>query len=68
MGFAILRITEKGNKTDSSFERNYAGCITHNIPVGVYKYSYATNISEIKHEAETVINVLKQRKLDYPIF
>lgn len=68
MGFAILRITEKGNKTDSSFERNYAGCITHNIPVGVYKYSYATNISEIKYEAETVINVLKQRKLDYPIF
>lgn len=68
MGFAILRITEKGNKTDSTFERNYAGCITHNIPVGVYKYSYATNISEIKYEAEAVINVLKQRKLDYPVF
>ena len=68
MGFAILRITEKGNKTDSIFERNYAGCITHNIPVGVYKYSYATNISEIKYEAEAVINVLKQRKLDYPVF
>ena len=68
MGFAILRITEIGNKTDSTFERNYAGCITHSIPVGVYKYSYATNISEIKYEAETVINVLKQRKLDYPVF
>lgn len=68
MDFAILRITEKGNKTDSTFERNYAGCITHNIPVGVYKYSYATNISEIKYEAEAVINVLKQRKLDYPVF
>lgn len=68
MGFAILRITEKGNKTDSTFERNYAGCITHNIPAGVYKYSYATNISEIKYEAEAVINVLKQRKLDYPVF
>ena len=68
MGFAILRITEAGNVTDNYFEKNYAGCITHNIPVGVYKYSYATNISEIKYEAETVINVLKQRKLDYPIF
>lgn len=68
MGFAILRITEKGNKTDSTFERNYAGCITHNIPVGVYKYSYATNVSEIKYEAETVVKVLKQRKLDYPVF
>ena len=45
MGFAILRITEKGNKVDSTFEANYKGCIDNKIPVGVYKYSYATNVS-----------------------
>ena len=27
MGFAILRITEKGNIVDSTFEPNYKGCI-----------------------------------------
>lgn len=68
MGFAILRITEKSNKTDSTFEQNYTGCISNNIPVGVYKYSYATTITEIQKEAETVVSVLNRRKLDYPVF
>ena len=68
MGFAILRITEKGNKIDSQFENNYGGCTKYNIPVGVYKYSYATTISQIKDEANIVIKTLNNRKLDYPIF
>ena len=52
MGFAILRITEKGNARDSQFENNYAGCIQYGIPVGVYKYSYALTVAEIQQEAE----------------
>ena len=68
MGFAILRITEKGNKVDSTFEANYKGCIDNKIPVGVYKYSYATNVSEIQTEANVVIKTMKNRKLDYPVF
>ena len=68
MGFAILRITEKGNKIDSQFENNYGGCTKYNIPVGVYKYSYATTISQIKDEANIVIKTLNNRKLDYPVF
>lgn len=68
MGFAILRITEKGNVIDGTFEANYSGCTVNNIPVGVYKYSYAVNVLEIKNEAEKVIEVLNERKLDYPVF
>lgn len=68
MDFAILRITESGNKIDSTFEHNYQGCIQNKIPVGVYKYSYAVNISEIKCEAKKVVEVLNGRKLDYPVF
>lgn len=68
MGFAILRITEKGNIVDSTFEPNYKGCIENKIPVGVYKYSYATNVSEIQYEANVVIKTLNKRKLDYPVF
>lgn len=68
MGFAILRITEKGNIVDSTFEANYKGCIDNKIPVGVYKYSYATNVSEIQYEANVVIKTLNNRKLDYPVF
>lgn len=68
MGFAILRITEKGNIVDSTFELNYKGCIENKIPVGVYKYSYATTIAQIKNEANIVIKTLNKRKLDYPVF
>ncbi len=68
MGFAILRITEKGNVIDSTFEVNYKGCTANSIPVGVYKYSYAVNVSEIQYEAKKVIEVLNGRKLDYPVF
>lgn len=68
MGFAILRITEKGNIIDSTFEPNYKGCIENKIPVGVYKYSYATTIAQIKNEANVVIKTLNKRKLDYPVF
>lgn len=68
MGFAILRITEKGNKTDSTFEQNYKGCIQHGIPVGVYKYSYAKSPAQAEDEADSVISVLNGRKLDFPVF
>lgn len=68
MGFAILRITEKGNVVDSTFEPNYKGCIENKIPVGVYKYSYATTIAQIEDEANVVIKTLNKRKLDYPVF
>ena len=68
MGFAILRITEKGNVIDPTFEKNYKGCIENKIPVGVYKYSYATSIEQIKTEANIVVKTLNKRKLVYPVF
>lgn len=68
IGFAILRITEKGNKTDSTFENNLTGCRSYGIPVGVYKYSYALNEKEAIKEAEKVISVLSGRGLDLPVF
>lgn len=68
MSFVILRITERGNVIDSTFEANYKGCAANSIPVGVYKYSYAVNVSEIQYEAKKVIEVLNGRKLDYPVF
>ena len=68
MGFAILRITEAGNVIDSAFERNYRGCTENNIPVGVYKYSYAMTVSEIRSEANKIISVLAGRKIQFPVF
>lgn len=68
MGFAILRITEAGNVIDSAFERNYRGCTENNIPVGVYKYSYAMTVREIQSEANKAVSVLAGRKIQFPVF
>lgn len=68
MGFAVLRITEKGNVVDSSFEFNYKGCLDNKIPVGVYKYSYATTLTQVEEEANVVVKTLNKRKLDLPVF
>ena len=68
MGFAILRITEAGNVIDSTFERNYQGCAENDIPVGVYKYSYAMTVSEIQSEANKVVSVLAGRSIQFPVF
>ena len=68
MGFAILRITEQGNKVDSQFENNYIGCKNYGIPVGVYKYSYAKTVAQAQEEAEAVLNALNGRKIQFPVF
>lgn len=68
MGFAILRITEAGNVVDSQFENNLAGCNKYNIPVGVYKYSYAMTIAEIQREAHKVVSTLNGRRIQFPVF
>lgn len=68
MDFAILRITEAGNVTDKYFERNYTECQKYNIPIGVYKYSYAMTIAEIQSEARKIVSVLNGRKLQYPVW
>jgi GH25 family lysozyme M1 (1,4-beta-N-acetylmuramidase) len=64
----IIRITERYNKTDSYFEKNYAGMLNTGLKIGVYKFSYALNISEIQKEADAIIKVLNGRKLDFPVF
>lgn len=68
MGFAILRITEAGNVVDSQFENNLAGCNKYNIPVGVYKYSYAMTIAEIQREARKAVSTLNGRRIQFPVF
>ena len=66
--WAIFRIAEAENVIDRYFERNYTECQKYNISTGVYKYSYAMNITEMQNEARKVISVLKGRKLLFPVW
>lgn len=64
---AILRVHQRSG-IDSRFEKNYKGCRSNGIRIGVYKYSYAKSVEQAKNEAEDVLSVLNGRGLDYPVF
>ena len=66
--FAILRGAYACGK-DIKFEQYYKACKALNIPVGVYHYSMAKNVTEARTEANFLIeNVLKGKQFEYPIY
>lgn len=62
--YVILRCTTKNNEKDTKFEEHYKNCINNNIPVGVYKFSYAKTTAEAREEAEKVVDALKGKDID----
>lgn len=77
--FAMVRVayglsTTAENYTDSSgkkyedmYKRNIQGAIDAGIPVGVYIYSTATTTAKAKEEANYVLKLIKDYKIDYPV-
>lgn len=63
--FAILKIINKQCKVEDAFERNYAGAKEQELPVSVYNYSYATNVSKAVQDANTVISIAKGKDIEY---
>jgi len=70
INFAILRIGYGmyNSQKDKQFERNYSECKRLGIPMGVYHYSYAKNIDQAKKEANLVLNWLKDKELQLPVY
>lgn len=66
--FAILRSVRHSGKTDYQFAANLTGCRENNIPIAVYKYTYAQSTDEAKNEAQQVVELLKQNNLACKIF
>lgn len=68
--FAILRagFGKVLSQKDTKFEQNYQGCVENNIPVGVYWYSYAKTVDEAIQEAKVCLQVLNNRKLQFPVY
>lgn len=58
------------SQDDKRFIQNVEACIKHNIPFGVYLYSYAKTVEAAKSEAAHVIRLLKPYKneLSYPVY
>lgn len=68
--FVILRIGygKHQSQIDDNFKENYENAIKNDIPVGIYLYSYATNIDDAKAEAQLVLSNIEGLKIEYPIF
>ena len=68
--YAILRAGYGSyiSQKDSTFERNYAECKRLGIPVGVYWYVYAKTLAGIKQEVKTLLEAIKGKQFEYPIY
>ncbi len=69
--FVILRVgTGYGHEfyLDSKFEANYKNAKAAGLNVGTYFYSYATSEAEAKQEAQWVIDAIKGKQFEYPVY
>lgn len=55
------------SQKDKFFERNYASAKQAGMDVGVYHYSYATSVANIKTEAAVMLEWLKGKQFEYPV-
>lgn len=68
--FCIIRAGygKVATQKDKQFEENFKQCKIHNIPVGAYWYSYATDTKQALEEAKTCYNIIKDKSFEFPIF
>ena len=53
---------------ETTFEVDYSGARAAGLDIGVYFYTYAKNVSEIKKDAEFLVSILDGKKFEYPIY
>lgn len=63
VSFAILRSVRRSGKADHQFATNLESCRKHNIPVSVYKYTYAATQDAARQEAQQVVELLRSHHL-----
>ena len=63
ISFACMRSTKKNGSIDKTFEQNLKACMEKGIDYSCYKYAYAKTHDEARIEADTVINLLGDRKM-----
>lgn len=56
----------KGNE-DKMFREHYAGFASHGVPIGVYWFSYATNVEEATNEARYCVSTIHDLEIELPV-
>ena len=63
ISFACMRSTKKNGSIDKMFEKNLQACMEKGIDYSCYKYAYALTHDQARMEADSVINLLGDRKI-----
>lgn len=63
ISFACMRSTKKNGSVDKMFEQNLRACMEKGIDYSCYKYAYAMTHDQARMEADSVINLLEDRKI-----
>lgn len=71
--FAILRSSlslqsSHKQEPDAMLNKHYTGLSALNIPIGYYHYSVAVNKTEAASEAEYMVQCVKNKRADLPLF
>lgn len=67
--FAILKaMYETSHKPDEYFEKNYNGCKSNNIELGVYDFFGSKNIENPEKDAKDLLKILNNRPLPWGIW
>lgn len=66
--FAIIRAGYGRNNIDKQARRNITECNRLGIPCGVYWFSYAFTDYMARKEAEYCYNIIKDYKIEYPVY
>lgn len=67
VGFVIIRAGYGQGNMDKQFTHNAVMCEELKIPFGVYWFSYATNPSDAKAEAEFCCDICDCYNIEYPV-
>ena len=66
--FAIIRIGQGTRIIDKQFENNYKGAKEAGVELGAYLYCDSKDSAGAEKEAYQVINLLKEKKFEWPIY
>lgn len=68
LSFVIIRSSFGVDTVDTRFEENYKKAKAAGLKVGIYHYSYALCANDALQEAKFVCSLIKDKKLDMPVW
>jgi GH25 family lysozyme M1 (1,4-beta-N-acetylmuramidase) len=68
LDFVIIRAGSINQVPDYQFESHYKKAKEAGLDVGCYFYSYAETVAEVEEEVEILLEIIKGKKFEYPIY